>query len=59
VSAWICIFDEFKPLDLDLGTILELINTDPLKLLAIIREVVEDHVKDIENVKVYEVFFDP
>jgi len=59
VSAWIYIFDEFKPLDLDLATILELVNTDPLKLFAIIREVVEDYVKDIENVKVHKVFSDP
>jgi len=59
VSAWIYIFDEFKPLDLDSVTILGLVNTDPLKLFATIREVVEDYVKDIENVKVHKVFFDP
>ena len=59
MSTWVYVFDEFKPVDIDTGKLLELAEKDPLKLLEIIKEALADHVKEIKDVKVYDIYFDP
>jgi len=58
MPAWLYIFDEFRPLDLEPQTLFELARDDPLKLFEYVREVVEDYVKEVRSVRVHRKFFD-
>jgi len=58
MPTWIYVFDEFRPLDLEPQTVFELTRDDPLKLFDLVREVVEDYVKEIKSVRVHRRFFD-
>jgi len=58
MDTWVYVFDEFKPLDIDRGTLFKLAEKDPLKLFELVKKVLLD-VKGISNVKVYDIYFDP
>jgi len=57
MSAWLYIFDEFRPLDIEPLTLFELAREDPLRLFDMVREVLEEYVREIKEVKVNKVFF--
>jgi len=59
MGSWLYIFDEFRPLDIELPTLFELARDDPLRLFDLVREVLGDYVKEIRSVKVPRKFFDP
>ena len=59
MSAWVYVFDEFKPVDIDVGKLFELAEKDPLKLFESVREVLGDYIKEIKDVRVYDIYFDP
>jgi len=59
MSAWLYIFDEFRPLDIEPTTLFELAKDYPLKLFDLVKEIVEDYVKVIKSVRVHKKFFDP
>jgi len=58
MAAWLYVFDEFKPLDIEPPTLFKLAKENPLKLFDIVREVLEEYVREIKEVKVNRVFFD-
>jgi len=59
MTTWIYVFDEFKPLDIEMGTLLGLSEKDPLKLFEITRDVLKKCTKNIRSVRVYDHYFDP
>jgi len=59
MPAWLYVFDEFRPLDLEPQTLFELARGDPLRLFEYVKDVVEDYVKEIRSVRVRGKFFDP
>jgi len=58
VNTWIYIFDDFKPLDIDFNTLLRSINEDPYRLFEIIREVIEDYVGVVRDVRIHDIYID-
>lgn len=58
MHTWLYIFDEFRPLDIDFETLLELVDKDPLKLFEAIRDVVGEYIRNIEGVEVYDTYID-
>ena len=59
MNTWIYVFDEFKPVDIDTGKLFRLVEEDPLKLFGIVREILVNDIKEIRDVKVYDVYFNP
>jgi len=59
MPAWLYMFDEFRPLDIEPPVLFELARDDPLKLFDYVREVLGDYVKEIKSVRVFRKFFDP
>jgi len=59
MPAWLYIFDEFRPLDIEPPVLFELARDEPLRLFEYVREVIEDYVKEIKSIKVHRKFFDP
>lgn len=45
--------------DIDTGKLFEIAEENPLKLLEIVKEALVDHVKEIKEIKVYDIYFDP
>jgi len=58
MNTWLYIFDEFRPLDIELPMLLRFARDDPLKLFDIVREVLDKYVREIRGVEVRRVFFD-
>jgi len=56
--AWLYVFDEFKPLDIEPPLLFKLARENPLKLFDMVREVLEEYVREIRGVEVRRVFFD-
>jgi len=59
MNTWIYIFDEFKLIDVDTGKLFRLAEENPLRLFEIIKEVLVDDIKEIRDVKVYDIYFNP
>lgn len=59
MSMWVYVFDEFKPIDIDISELFELAEGDPLKLFESVKEVLGDYVREIKNVRVHDIYFDP
>jgi len=58
VNVWLYIFDEFRPLDIEPPTLFKLAREDPLRLFNMVREVLEEYIKEIRGVEVRRVFYD-
>jgi len=58
VPAWLYIFDEFRPLDIEPPTLFKLAREDPLRLFDMVREVLEEYVREIRGVEVHRAFYD-
>jgi len=58
MNTWLYIFDEFRPLDIELSMLLRFARDDPLKLFDIVRDVVEDYVGGIRDVKIHDIYID-
>jgi len=58
VNTWLYIFDEFRPLDIELPVLLRLARGDPLKLFDFVRDVVEDYVGVIRGVRIHDIYID-
>ena len=58
MSTWVYVFDEFKPIDIDTGKLFELAKKNPMELFNTIKDVLEEYIKVIKDVRVYDVYFD-
>ena len=58
MNTWLYVLDTFKPIDIDTGKLFELAEENPLKLFNMFRDVLEEYVKDVKEVRVYDVYFD-
>ncbi len=59
MSTWLYIFDEFKPLDISIDKLLELIEVNPLRLFEEVKDILTEYVKEIKHVKIYNTYFNP
>jgi hypothetical protein len=57
MNAWVYVFDEFKPVDIDTDRLFELAEKNPMELFNAIRHILDEYIKDIEDVRVYNVYF--
>jgi len=55
MNTWIYVFDEFKPVDIDTNRF-ELAEKNPIELFNTIRDVLGEYIKDIKDVKVYDIY---
>ena len=59
LGVWVYVLDTFKPLDIEFSKLMELVDKDPLQLFnSYVRDVIEEEPGSINNVKVYDVYFD-
>ena len=60
MDTWVYVFDEFKPVDINVDRLLKLFEKDPLKLFEDVKEVLaEINIKEIKDVRVYETYHKP
>ncbi|PUA33336.1 MAG: hypothetical protein B7O98_02605 [Zestosphaera tikiterensis] len=59
MNAWLYVFDEFRPLDIESSVLLRLARDDPVKLFDIVRDVVEDYVGVVRDVRIHDIYIDP
>lgn len=59
LPTWVYVFDEFKPIDVDTNELFRLAEENPLELFEIIREILVDDIKEIKDVKVHDIYFNP
>ena len=59
MNTWIYVFDEFKHIDVDTGKLFRLVEENPLKLFEIVGETLVNDIKEIRDVKVYDIYFNP
>ena len=59
MNTWLYIFDEFKPLDISIDKLLELVEDNPLRLFEEVKDILTEYVKEIKHVKIYNTYFNP
>jgi len=58
MKTYVYYMDVFKPIDMDIGELLELAERGPLEIFNSIKEILSD-LGEIREVQVYNIFFDP
>ena len=59
MNTWIYVFDEFRPVDIDIGKLFRLAEENPLGLFELIKGVLVDDIKEIRDVRVHNVYLNP
>ena len=59
MKTWVYVFDELKPIDVDVGRLLELIEDNLLKLFEEIKDVLAEYVKEVKYAKIQNTYFNP
>ena len=57
MNTWVYVFDEFKPVDIDTDRLFELAEKNPMELFNAIRDVLEEYIKDIKDVRIHNIYF--
>jgi len=58
MNTWLYILDEFRPLDIELSMLLRFARYDPIKLFDIVRDVVEDYIDVVRDVRIHDIYID-
>lgn len=59
MSTWIYVFDEFKPIEINTSKLFKLAEENPLELFGIVKEALADNIKEVKDVKIHDIYFDP
>ena len=57
MNTWLYVLDTFKPIDIDSGKLFKLAGKNPLKLFNMFRNVLEEYIKNVKEVRVYDAYF--